>query len=512
MDSRESDAPDHPDLKVKRWETISSKIRKTYLYSGISPRSDVKCYNNTISGMERALKERLFHIPDPIEGWIRKPTHALGVVKEKMAPFLAAMKPLSSYTHPWTREAFANSYTGQKKNRYLRAASQLNNDALRPQDSELKFFMKLECYLELKSPRGINPPSDRYLVELGRYIKPLEKLVYNDVERLFGYKAIVKGLNQSARGKLIYESWTTFSDPVAIMLDASKFEQSVSAECIDFESDLYNLYYHDKLLRFMMRLQRSYRGRARSADGCLSFKIEGVRASGMNNTALGNCVISAGFIYDIRRRLREIDQTFEMRVHIDGDDVVVIMSRRHAELFRSFSKPYYAEASFRMKMEATVDIIEHIDFCQSRPVFDGENYIMLRNMKTSLAKDAVSKKPLDNRKVFQKWSAAVGMGGVACCGGMPVHQSFYNCILRASKGAKPLENDPLQRSMRLKTQGMTRVLRDVLPVTRCSYWLAFGIEPDAQIAIEKQLDLHEIEFGVPEQDIVRHLSLPWGQG
>lgn len=510
MDSRESDAPDHPDLKVKRWETISSKIRKTYLYSGISPVSDVKCYNNTISGMERALKERLFYIPDPVEGWRLKPSHALGVVTEKMASFLSAMAPISSYTHPWTREAFANSYTGQKKNRYLRAASQLNNDALRPVDANLKFFMKLECYLELKSPRGINPPSDRYLVELGRYIKPLEKKIYKDVETLFGYKVIVKGLNQTDRGKLIGQSWASFSDPVAIMLDASKFEQSVSSECIDFESNLYNLYYRDPLLRFMMRLQRSYHGRARSSDGCLSFKIEGVRASGMNNTALGNCVISAGFLWDIQEKLCVKDPSFKMRAHADGDDVVVILSRRHAKLFRDYSKPYYAEASFRMKMEATVDIIEHIDFCQSRPVFDGEHYVMLRNMKTSLSKDAVSKKPLDNEKVFLKWSAAVGMGGVACCGGMPVHQSFYNCILRASKGAKPLENDPLQRSMRHKTRGMTRTYREILPVTRCSYWLAFGIEPDAQISIETCLDNHNIVFGESSDNIVRHLTLPWG--
>lgn len=517
VDSRRSEAPDHPSLKVVRWEPTRRKVRKTYLFSGISPLSDVLCYNNTITSMERALKERLFYIPAVGGGWIPKPEHALGAVKDKMKPFVAAMKKISSYTHPWTREAFANSYAGQKRNRYLRAALQLNQDGLLAKDCDLKFFAKFETFNWLlkpdPSPRGINPPDDKYLVEFGRYIKPIEKDVYRAVKTLFGYEVIVKGLNQTQRGDLIQESWSQFDSPVAIMLDASKFEQSVSAECIDFEYDIYKQYYvGDKLFRYMMQRQRMYKGKARTNDGKLSFKIGGVRASGMNNTALGNCVISAGFLYDILMRIRTVHRNFTFRAHVDGDDVVVIMSKRYAEYFREFVKPYYAEACFRMKIEKTVDIIEHIDFCQSRPVFDGERYVMIRNMKSSLAKDAVSKKPLDSEKIFLKWSAAVGMGGMSCTGGIPVHQSFYSCILRSSKGVKPLENDPLQRSMRYKTQGMTREFKTISPEARCSYWLAFGVEPDAQLTIERMLDDFTITHEIKEGLFVKHLTMPWGHG
>lgn len=514
MDSPPSLAPDHPDLKVEQWDK-SSKVRKTFLFTGISPEADIKCYNNTILGMERALKERLFYIPTVDGGWQIKPTHEPGVVIEKMSRFLDAMKPLSVYTHPWNRKCFALSYTGQKRERYLKAAAQLDNDGLLAIDCWLKFFMKFEVFNNTTkpnpSPRGINPPGDKYLVELGRYIKPIEHLVYKAVETLFGYKVIVKGLNQDDRGRLIEASWKSFDDPVAIMLDASKFEQSVSSECIEFEYQLYSQYYKgDKLFAYMMRKQKLWRGKARSSNGKLSFKIEGVRASGTNNTASGNCCISAGFLYDILCILRKRDSSFDFRSHVDGDDVVVIMSRSHARMFREFAGPYYAEASFRMKMEATVDILEHIDFCQSRPVYDGDHYVMLRNMKASLSKDAVSKKPLDNRKIFEKWSAAVGMGGLSCTGGMPVHQSFYGCFVRASNNAKPLMNDPVQRSQRYKTMGMTRSVKDIHPVTRCSYWLAFGIEPDAQECIEAILDEYSIVHGVPEDELIKHLVLPWG--
>lgn len=515
MDSPRSEAPSHPDLKVKEWESPSSKIRKTYLFSGISPEADVRCYNNTIQGMERALKERLFYIPDGNGGWTPKPSHAPGVVLDKMQRFLADMKPLSSYTHPWTREQFSDSYTGQKKERYHRATKQLNQSGLTAKDCELKFFMKFETFnLSTKpnpSPRGINPPDDKYLVEFGRYIKPVEKKIYDDVETLFGYKVIVKGLNQEERGLLIHESWTSFSDPVCVALDASKFEQSVSAECIEFEKQLYSRYYPgDKHFKWMIEKQKSFRGRARSQNGSLSFKISGVRASGMNNTALGNCVISAGFLYDIRARLKSVDKKFDFRAHVDGDDVIVVMERRHFGMFSQFSKPYYQEASFRMKFEEPVDLIEHIDFCQSRPIFDGVKYLMVRNVVASLSKDAVSKKPLDNKKIFEKWSAAVGQGGISCTGGIPIQQNFYQCLLRASNGAKPLENDPLQRSARFKTANMNRTITSVSPETRASYWLAFGIEPDAQILIEEFYDNFSICQEVDSQRYQRHVLLPWG--
>lgn len=465
--------------------------------------------------MARALKERLFYIPDGSGGWMAKPTHAPGVIHGKMSAFLTAMKPLSSYTHPWTREQFSDSYVGQKKNRYHKAALKLNQDGLLAKDCDLKFFMKFETFNEQTkpnpSPRGINPPDDKYLVEFGRYIKPIEKKVYSAVEMLFGYPVIVKGLNQAERGLLIYQSWTSFSDPICVAMDASKFEQSVSAECIEFERDLYMQYYPgDKLFKYMMNRQRRYTGKARSQDGCLSFKIGGVRASGMNNTALGNCVISAGFLYDVSNILKGKDKTFNFKAHVDGDDVIVIMERRHYCLFSGFVPDYYKEASFRMKIENPVDILEHIDFCQSRPVFDGENYLMVRNVRASLAKDSVSKKPLDSKKIFEKWSAAVGLGGVSCTSGIPVHAAFYGCILRSSNGAKPLENDPLQRSNRYKTRNMNRQQKHISPATRCSYWLAFGIEPDAQLSIENFYDNFLVTHVVDRQLHEENVLLPWG--
>lgn len=510
MDSHRSTAPDHPDLKVVELGSHCSKVRKTYQFSGISPPGKVRCYNNTILGMERALKERLFYIPDGIGGWINRPSHAPGVILDKMSPFLAEMATRAAYTHPWTRMQFANSYEGQKQRRYANAACRLDEEELLGIDCELKFFMKFETFnLATKpdpSPRGINPPSDKYLVEFGRYIKPVEKIIYGNVKNLFGYDVVVKGLNQSARGRLINESWMRYSDPVCIAMDASKFEQSVSSECIEFEARLYSEYYKgDKLFRYMINKQKSYTGRARSQDGYLKFKIADVRASGMNNTALGNCVISAGFLYDIG-----LKTNIDFRGHVDGDDVIVIMERRDSARFVEFCRPYYQEACFRMKIEKEVDVIEHIDFCQSRPVFDGENYVMIRNVMASLCKDSVSKKPLDNDKIFRKWSAAVGAGGISCTGGIPIQQSFYSCILRAAKGAKALVNDPAQRSARYKTMDMKRTITKILPETRCSYWLAFGIEPDAQKSIESQFDHHEMVGIVDNRRFIENYVLPWG--
>nr|QDH88043.1 MAG: RNA-dependent RNA polymerase [Riboviria sp.] len=190
MDSERSSAPDHPDLTVHFLGKRVARVRKTYLLSGSSPGNLVKCYNKTILGMERALKERLFYIPAG-DGWVPRPTHERGYVLSTLSESILALKNFSRKTHPLDRLEYSLSFGGQKQKRYLKASESLGRTGILRKHAILKFFMKFEAYnLHVKgnpSPRGINPPSDEYLVELGRYIKPIEKLIYKALRELFGF-------------------------------------------------------------------------------------------------------------------------------------------------------------------------------------------------------------------------------------------------------------------------------------------------------------------------------------
>jgi hypothetical protein len=153
---------------------------------------------------------------------------------------------------------------------------------------------------------------------------------------------------------------------------------------------------------------------------------------------------------------------------------------------------------FTMKVELPIFDLEKIDFCQTHPVFDGDRYIMVRDPRVAIAKDSISIKPLDNPGVFKKQLASVGQGGLSLTGGIPIWQNFYSCLVRGSCGSKRMGNDPtLETGMSMLADRMMRKYRDVHSSARYSFWLAFGIDPDTQLAIEDYYDTVTHEFAPP---------------
>jgi len=239
-----SEFPYHPDLKVT--ETGGqTKVRRTYLVAGLAANGRYQAYNNTIRGMARAVNERLFYVKingQPVE----PPNPEVGIFDRRMREFSDKLDKLSTFSHPMSREAFASCFHGRKKERYETACEVLGIYGIRKKDAHLKFFMKFETYDFVAKPnpvpRGINPRSDQYLVEFGRYIRPIEKLMYRNIASVFGYTVVMKGLNQAQRGKLIHEHWTSFRRPRGIMIDASRFEQSVLEQALRWTHGRYSQY------------------------------------------------------------------------------------------------------------------------------------------------------------------------------------------------------------------------------------------------------------------------------
>lgn len=508
VDSPDSEAPDHPDLTVTRTHGVT-KARKMYTISGISPGNEYRAYNNTISCMERAVKERLFYIKTD-EGWSLPPSPLSGFVEEELSGFSTAFAKLSNVSHPLGRADFVALFNGRKLLRYTRAMEELELAGLALRDAYLKYFIKLETYCfstkTNPAPRGINPRSDKYLVEMGRYIRALEKRIYKDLCAYFGYEVVMKGKNQSERGSLLKEYWDSFEDPVCVMGDASRFEQSVSVDMLEFEHRVYQKYFPgDKLFKKLCRWQLHSRGKARCADGYLSFLLSGIRASGDPNTALGNCLISAAMA-DAYLRRKGISKH---RVFLDGDDIGFIMERSDYKAFSEGNKAWYLSMGFRMKFEKVVDIFEHIDFCKSRPVWTPEGYLMARNPISGHSKDSVCKINLETESLAKSWFAAVGMGGVATLGGIPISQAYYMAMGRAGVGAKPMEVWS-EWHRENKYRGMNREVGVIHPRTRHSYWLAYGITPDAQIAIEQEFDQLDLDPKPREGDVETLQHLCWG--
>lgn len=495
MDCDLSHAPDHPNLKVVRLGNQTCKQRKTFCFTGLSHEVNYKVYNNSITAIEKAVKERIYFVKD--DNGLFQPISPPSEQEflSTIGDFSSRMRKLSSFSTPMEAVAHAMSYQDRRRPIYLKAAE--DNKLLGFHDylADTKLFMKCEKYNfteKIPVPRAIQPGDPRYLSETGRYIKPIEKKIYGNVNKLFGYTVVYKGLNADKRATNIKAAWDYFTDPVAVGLDAARFDQRVSIPALKLDHQVITDFYpRDKHIKRLMRLQLYRKGKARCADGFLSYKTVGGRKSGDSNTSCGNVVICCAIMYGFASAI-----DYDIRLINDGDDCVVIMDKKHLKSFLELVPEHFLTAGFKMVVEEPVYVLEKIVFCQSQPVLKNDGaYTMVRDPRLSISKDCVSLKPLDNETVKKRWLAAVGLGGLSLTRGLPVLQSFYNMFVRASDGRKALTDPTLEGGFFRLSQGMQLTDSTIVAESRLSFWLAFGITPEEQTTLEEYYDRYLMDVG-----------------
>jgi hypothetical protein len=304
-------------------------------------------------------------------------------------------------------------------------------------------------------------------------------------------------LNAQQRGKLVARKWNRFRTPVAVGLDASRFDQHVSVDALRWEHSIYRLMNNDPEFAELLSWQIRNKGFGSARDGKVKYKVSGCRMSGDMNTALGNCLLMSSMVYAYLQH-----KGVKGSLINDGDDCVVFMEKRDLLRFSEGLDAWFTEMGFTMKVEDPVDVLEQVEFCQCRPIWTEDGYLMVRNVRQSLAKDSISLKPLDNFKVFEKWCFEVGGCGLSLTGGIPIVSHFYKCLQRASHGRSSgrLGYDPVfETGMRMMAKGMSRELCDKIhPKTRFSFYLAFGIQPDNQVLWEEYYDAYALQYTVAE--------------
>lgn len=454
-------------------------------------------HHSSIVNLARGLLTRVFYRKVG-ESMKLTPRPREGVFKTRLEPFLRLMKNQLSPTTPITRMEFPLLYQGRRKLVYTLAAESLLSRVVTRKDAQIKAFVKAEkiCIQAKRDPdpRVIQPRDPRYNVEVGRYLKPIEKDLYRAVARIFREPTIFKGFNARDSGRLMQEKWEKYRKPVAIGLDASRFDQCVSREALEWEHKIYlHVFKNSPELARLLEWQIANVGVGYCRDGKLTYAVDGCRMSGDMNTALGNCIIMCALVHaycayaGIKR----------FSLANNGDDCIVIMEKHHLDRFNANLVEWFDDMGFAMKVEAPVYELEEIEFCQTHPVMMPDGCVMVRNMPTSLAKDCISIKPLDSKIGWAKWVNAVGECGISLAGGLPIAQEFYLGLIRGAKQAIPHRSlktkglDPSQEcGLVAFAHGMDRKVQPVAQETRYSFWKAFGITPDEQIAIEEYYASH----------------------
>ncbi len=386
---------------------------------------------------------------------------------------------------PWadltTRNFINKRYSGARKAALLEALD--TKDQLSRIDMKQKGFVKVEKVGEKRDfhrqdPRVIHARTDRYLVNLMQFIKPLEDVIY-DLHRPRCKRRrlhLCKKLNPLQRGAKLREAWDRYENPIAIMADGKRFDQHVTKDAMRLlEHWLYlKVFHRDKVLRKLLRAQLKL-----DATGSgLKWSRDGGRGSGDSNTAIGNIILMSVFYMGALRRIGVDDYD----LFDDGDDTVLICSGDYRAWLIEMLPGAFDGTGQNVEVEPPVHIFEQIDFCQSRPVLTVNGWCMVRNPSKSIGCFGLSHKWYSGEKLFRRYIRTLGKCEEGLHLGVPVLQEYSRMLLR--NGAGDLLGE-VAREYRYKGvfQGETRITLD----SRNSFASAFGIPIPQQLAWENYL-------------------------
>lgn len=466
-------------------------MRRLFRLAGFGDQYEFGVHNNSAVNLERGLMERVYFVKSADGELVPCPEPESGIFNARMWKYGKRIADFVGRRHPVSYETFLTFYTGPKLTLYQKAVDSLAELAVCERDARLKTFVKAEkINTTLKAdpvPRVIQPRSPRYNVELGRYLRPVEHDIYRAIDDLWGGPTIMKGYSVETMGFHIQNAFRAFNDPVAIGFDASRFDQHVSVEALRFEHKIYNrIYSYPWLLGQLLRWQVHNKGTAFASDGMFNYTVDGKRMSGDMNTSLGNCILACLITKDLVDSLG-----IEARLINNGDDNVLICAGVDRGDVECSLYTHWLRYGFEVVSEPPVYVLEQLTFCQMNPVFDGNQYIMVRNPITTMSKDAYSITPFNSVNAARMWAHAVGECGLSITGGIPVVQEYYhNWVRNGIKKGKICRSKDFDSGLYHLSKLSSRCYSPVCDDARYSFYLAFGLTPDQQVEMENYYRHH----------------------
>lgn len=487
-------------ITVKK--TGVAKIRMHPIFPGLVGMQRFGVHNNNLGNGCRALVERVFLRETPMG--LQPPPQCLADASKTLEEFKQRIVNAAGVHRRLSAHKFVSMYTGRRQTVYARAAESLEKTPIHVGDFRVgPAFVKCEkINFTAKgdpAPRLIQPRNPRYNVEVGRYLKPLEHVLYEGIAKVFGDPTVMKGYNAREVGCILRAKWDSFRDPVAIGLDASRFDQHVRIPILQWEHSVYEACFvgaERDHLRWLLRGQLVNRGTVRTTDGRISYTVHGSRMSGDMNTALGNCLIMCALVHLLAKT-----RGVRIKLANNGDDCVVFCERREAQRLVGTLPQFFTDYGFTMKVEDPVDVFERLEFCQARPVKVRGSWLMVRDPRICCSKDGVCvNSTYASGRAARLWLGAVGDCGAALSPGVPVLQQYYQAFTRHGERGKE-QAVVTETGMYHLSKGLTAEVLEVDDDARVSFWLAFGITPTHQRELEGSMGA--VEFEVPKTPCMR---------
>lgn len=458
-----------------------AKPRRLFRVAGIENAWGV--HNADVATVHRAIITRVMEPKDaaPVpDAWSR-----YSWVQDEIAEFLG------SGTVKLTYAQVAARYSGRRRRVILRTIASLQLLPLMDRDARIALFPKLEkVNFLLKAdpdPRAILPRKSRFNVELARYLFPIEKRIYRALDHAFRspVPSIAKGHNFEQRARHLRAKWDRFRDPVCTKIDASRWDQHVTCDALRFEHGVYNRAYRDPFLATILSKQEINVFMALVRDGWVRGRRRGFRASGDQNTGLGNVLLACTPILAIVRAV-----PYLVEVYDDGDDCVLMCERSQLADLRARLLRAFTDIGQVLKFESEATVFEKIVFCQTQPVWTDEGWVMCRDPRVAISKDLCTTLDIRRLDTFRQYCATIGDCGIAVAGGVPVFNAFYLHLRRIGGHGKRLWDQPLFDSWGVMHMAKSMRRRPAEPSTaaRLSFGVAFDMSPGMQRSLERYLE------------------------
>lgn len=413
-------------------------------------------------------------------------------------------RQVGRHSLPWRTDQFVLHYGGQKRRRYESAARSLESKPVCRPDSYPSVFLKAEKWHEPKAGRLISARSPRYNLEVGRYLLPLEPRVYKAIDGVWGAPTIMKGYTPERRAEVAKNHAAHFGEMqwVAYGADFSKFDQHQSKDSLAFEHAVYLAAYNgDRTLQQLLSWQLQTTCYADAIDGKVRYTVQGGRMSGDMNTAMGNCLVSAGLFHAYCS-----EKGIEARAMVDGDDALIFMRRCDAKHFEHGISAWMQARGFILTLEDPAYELHELEFCQCRYV-GLEPPTMVRNPYKAITQDHTW---IEDRSItWKEVLAATGLGGLALYGNVPVLGAYYDMLARCTQPSKKTLARLDFRSSWLRDATFNGVYAEPSEDARYEFWRTWGMSPGEQRAIEADfLGTHLEDLIRRDVHITAHLEFP----
>lgn len=400
-----------------------------------------------------------------------------------------------------SHEEYISQYSGGKRKIYEAASISVRQSPICQKDAKIKGFIKVEKDIRSdkpsRIPRVISPPSARYRLETGTFVKPAEHEIYSAIDKIWGFKAVTKGLNYDQVAHLFESGWNSFIDPVGFDLDVKRMDQATSWGIPFTNYFICELFSGDENLyaEWLLEMQQKYKVTIVAKDGLISYECATSLTSGQTNTSLvGVLQVNAmvwAFCDAHALRIRYVNA---------GDDMSIICERKDVDFIKKNIGPWFVQFGMELEIGQIAYRLEHMEFCQTRPILIGGVWRMVRNPRTVSIKDACSLKHLKSPKMRYAHLKSVGTGGLACFSGIPILEEFYAALVREadrlildskltlrqrkSWNASYAKIEREDGSIKWWGHGMNHERGGIDPMTRVSFMEGFGITPTEQLLIE----------------------------